>query len=217
MLHSHIVSISFNVGFQSSVGSYWWLNQSVPESFSFAQLDRTYNQDYFDFGGHPDRPEYVQTYVTLVDQLTRLFFRDGRPITSLVEFGNGGGYFAQGFAARPYADFVTVEGSGAGVATTLQRYNIPSDQVVQHDLRLPLYLGRRFDVAVCSEVVEHVEPPFAAQVVLTLVLHSNVIWFSVSGLNCFRASYAVGKTQDLFHKVSLYDALLPVQDGFAQP
>ena len=65
------------------------------------------------------------------------------------------------------------------MATTLHRYHVPSTQIVQHDLCLPLNLGRRFDVAVRSEVVEHVEPPFAAQIILTLVLHADVIWFSV--------------------------------------
>ena len=88
------------------MGSYWWLNQSVPESFAFAQLDPTDTKDYFDFGGLRDQLDHVRVYTTLVDQFCRLFFLDEqhrqqqqqqRNITSLVEFGNGGGYFAKGF------------------------------------------------------------------------------------------------------------------------
>jgi hypothetical protein len=45
-------------------------------------------------------------------------------------------------------------------------------------LRHILHLGRRFGVAVCTEVVEHVEPLIASQIIMTLMLHADIIWFS---------------------------------------
>jgi hypothetical protein len=104
-----------------------------------------------------------------------------QPVGSVVEFGNGGGYFSKVFSdLLPSDSFMTVEGTGAGYAETLAR-KVPAHQVRQHDLRLPLYIGKRFDLAVCTEVVEHVEPPFTSQIIMTLVLHSDVIWFSYKG------------------------------------
>jgi Methyltransferase domain len=121
-------------------------------------------------------------YVQYIMRYTKLFFPNQK-VQSLVEFGNGGGYFSREFAdiLGPH-NFITVEGTGAGIAKTIEHYKLSKDQVVQHDLRLPLFLGRRFDVAVCTEVVEHVEPPFSAQIVLTLIAHADVIWFSFQSL-----------------------------------
>lgn len=169
------------------MGSYWWLNNchddnkkttvSVPEAFGIAALNMTYPKSYFSGRkGHPGGKgptdlaylKYIHRYAGLVR---------GREVTSLVEFGNGGGPFAAHWH-RLYPDqFVTVEGSGAGCALAVER-GVPRERVVQHDLRHPLYLGRQFDVAVCTEVVEHVEPLFAAQIVLNLVVHADVVWFS---------------------------------------
>jgi Methyltransferase domain len=160
-------------------GSYWWLDEKVPESFQMAQLDQTYPEKYFTGDtGHPSGEGPSKMYANYVLRYGKLFMPERRPVSSVVEFGNGGGYFAKVFSDTLASDsFVTVEGTGAGIAETRAR-KLPDHQIVQHDLRHVLYLGRRFDVAVCTEVVEHVEPPFASQIVMTLVLHADVIWFS---------------------------------------
>jgi hypothetical protein len=157
-------------------GSYWWLNNcgqgSVPEAFGIAALDMTYPKDYFYGGGHPNGHGWTDlNYIKYINRYASLFL--GRDVDSLVEFGNGGGVYAETFQKLYSSDkFVTVEGTGAGYEKTLNR-GVPKEQVVQHDLRHPIYLGRRFDVAVCTEVVEHVEPPFSSQIVLSLVLHAG--------------------------------------------
>jgi hypothetical protein len=159
-------------------GSYWWENISVPESFSFAQLDPTYPTKYFKEGAHPSGQEHTASYTKYVLRYGQLFMPHRRAVSSVVEFGNGGGYYSKVFSDQlPLDSFMTVEGTGAGYAETLAR-KVPAHQIRQHDLRLPLYLGKRYDVAVCTEVVEHVEPPFTSQIIMTLILHSDVIWFS---------------------------------------
>jgi len=169
----------YNTMLPEAKGSYWWENNcgqaKVPEAFGVAALNMTYPKDYF-IGGHPSSyGETTENYLKYIHRCAGLVL--GRDVESLVEFGNGGGFFAERFLKIYGRNFMTVEGSGAGVELTLSR-GIPKDQVVQHDLRHPMFLGRRFDVAVCTEVVEHVEPPFSAQIVLSLVLHADVIWFS---------------------------------------
>jgi len=164
---------------EDALGSGWWENETIPQSYSMAQLDTTYPETYFTSGsGHPSGDWSTEMYTKYVLRYTSLFMPGQSNITSLAEFGNGGGYFAKKFVDKLGAsNVVTVEGSGAGVAETLRR-NVPIGSVIQHDLRHTLFLGRRFDVAVCTEVVEHVEPVFSSQIILTLVLHADVIWFS---------------------------------------
>lgn len=161
-------------------GSFWWTNNcgtaNVPEAFGVAALNMTYPKEYFSGPGHPSSAGFAtEMYFKYIHRYGGMVH--GRNITSLVEFGNGGGVYSKGFYDRHGNDFMTVEGSGAGCELTISR-GVPKEQVVQHDLRHTLYLGRRFDVAICTEVVEHVEPPFASQIVLSLVLHADVIWFS---------------------------------------
>jgi hypothetical protein len=156
-------------------GSYWWVDKTVDESFRLAQLDATYDGEYFGPGnGHPMENTAPYIYNTLSYGAAIL---GGREVKGLLEMRNGGGFYAEKFEALLGDGFVTVEGSGHGVQATLKR-SIPAKQVKNWDLRLPLYLGRRFDLVVCTEVAEHVEPVFSSQIVLNLVLHSDVVWFS---------------------------------------
>jgi len=171
----------YNSMLPEAKGSFWWLNNcgqaNVPEAFGIAALNMTYPHEYFFGPGHPGS-ETIETanYHKYINRFASLLMH-GRKVESLVEFGNGGGVFGKKFLELYGKGYITVEGSGAGCKITLQK-GIPRDQVVQHDLRHPIFLGRRFDVAVCTEVVEHVEPPFAAQIVLSLVIHADIIWFS---------------------------------------
>ena len=170
----------YNSMLPEAKGSYWWLNNcgtaSVPEAFGVAALNMTYPKDYFSGGGHPgSNTKETAIYHKYIHRYAGLLL--GREPKSLVEFGNGGGVFGERFMRTYGPNYVSVEGSGEGVEITRQ-LGIPKDQVVQHDLRHPIYLGRRFDVAVCTEVVEHVEPPFAAQIILSLVVHADIVWFS---------------------------------------
>lgn len=50
---------------------------------------------------------------------------------------------------------------------------------MRHDLRVPLDLGgRKFDLVTCTEVAEHIEPPFAGTLVHSLTQAADVVWFS---------------------------------------
>jgi hypothetical protein len=81
-----------------------------------------------------------------------------------------------------------VEGSSAGIQRARAR-NIPAGSLRQHDLRRPLQLDRRFDVAICTEVAEHIECPFSSQLVQNLVTHSDVVWFSFEAPDTNEAHY----------------------------
>lgn len=57
---------------------------------------------------------------------------------------------------------------------------IPSNLLLRRDLTAPLSLGRRFDLAICLEVAEHLPPACADMLVESLVAHSDVILFSAA-------------------------------------
>ncbi|MBV9653786.1 MAG: class I SAM-dependent methyltransferase [Acetobacteraceae bacterium] len=54
---------------------------------------------------------------------------------------------------------------------------VPEENFRQHDLQQPFDLGRRFDLIVCVEVPEHIEPESADQLVASICKHGDtVLW-----------------------------------------
>ena len=57
---------------------------------------------------------------------------------------------------------------------------VPKEHVRQADLSRPLNLARRFDLVLCLEVAEHLEPASAATIIDTLTAHGDRILFSAA-------------------------------------
>ena len=57
---------------------------------------------------------------------------------------------------------------------------IPASRFVAHDLRLPLWLDRRFDLALCLEVAEHLPESAAGTLVGSLVKLADAVLFSAA-------------------------------------
>lgn len=150
----------------------WWFDPSFPHSFELFDLDSFYEERYYE-ADHVNA-DIVRAYVDAV-----LHYGErlrGAPVRSVLECGCAGGWFTEEFLARGI-DVFAVEGSSAGVKRALAR-GVPAKNLQQHDLRRPLDLKRRFDIAVCTEVAEHIECPFSSQLIQNLVSHSDVVWFS---------------------------------------
>lgn len=150
----------------------WWFDPEFPHSFELFDLDSFYEDQYFreDHVG----PQVVERYVSAVMDYGKRLTR--APVTSVLEVGCGGGWFTKRFLDLG-VDLLAIEGTAAGLKKAIDR-GVPKERLLRHDLRRPLQLGRRFQVAVCTEVAEHLECPFAGVLVQTLVDHADVIWFS---------------------------------------
>jgi hypothetical protein len=161
----------------------WWFDPNFPHAFELFDLDAFYEAPYYE-ADHVGE-DTVLAYVDAILQYGQRL--NGRPVRSVLECGCAGGWFTEEFLKRGI-DVIALEGSSAGIKRALSR-GVPAERLKQHDLRRPIQLGRRFDVAICTEVAEHIECPFSSQLIQTLVTHSDVVWFSFEPPDTNEAHY----------------------------
>ena len=160
-----------DIGALGMVNPLWWFDPKVDGSFSMFDLDSFYTADYF-IGDHispVDSAKYVKAVLAVGEVLLK------RSVQSVLELGSGGGWFTKAFLDAG-VDILGVEGSKVGYEKCLL-HGIPPRNLIRRDLRRP-FVSHASDIAVCSEVAEHIEPPFASQLVQNLANHSNLVWFS---------------------------------------
>jgi SAM-dependent methyltransferase len=96
--------------------------------------------------------------------------------TSVVDVGCGRGTWLHVFAGAGVADTFGVDGPHIAAADL----EIPADRFSPHQLDEPLDLGRRFDLATCLEVGEHLDEGAAPTLVASLVAHAPAVLFSAA-------------------------------------
>jgi hypothetical protein len=154
-------------------GTNWWTNPACPFAFQYLSLDDAYPAPYFEPNrGHPSDASadallaYMQASYTNVQ---------GKPFASVLELGTGAGEIAGAFQ-RAGLSQLAIEGTSAGFAR-LREKQIPC---VKADLRTWEGVPNRFDLVMCTEVAEHLEPWFAAALVKLCVRHADAVWFSAA-------------------------------------
>ena len=95
---------------------------------------------------------------------------------SVVDVGCGTGVYLEQLQ-RLGVEVFGVENAAAAA----QRARIPRDRIGVHDLRRPLSLDRRFNLAISFEVAEHLDPNCAEQFVKSLCALSDTVLFSAAG------------------------------------
>ncbi len=95
---------------------------------------------------------------------------------SVIDFGCGSGGWLATAAALGVAEIQGVDGPWVEPSTL----EIPPEHFLIADLAAPLDLGRRFDLALCLEVAEHLPPENAATLIETLTAHAPVVLFSAA-------------------------------------
>jgi len=152
---------------------YWWFDLNNPDSFEYFDLDSLYDVEYFK---HDHLGEsVVNNIATLMDSYYSTIVGSEKKLETVVEFGSAAGWCTEIFLKKGYA-VQGIEGSLAGYNKCVEKGL--KDFVIRHDLRIPLDLGKRYDMAICTEVAEHIEVSFSSVLVSSLVRHSDVVWFS---------------------------------------
>ncbi|HEY7158746.1 MAG TPA: methyltransferase domain-containing protein [Gemmataceae bacterium] len=95
---------------------------------------------------------------------------------SALDVGCGMGIWLQAAQALGVADIQGIEGDW--LDKNLLR--IPQQHVATLDLEQVFDLGRRFDLVICLEVAEHLQPAAAGPLVESLVRHADVVLFSAA-------------------------------------
>jgi SAM-dependent methyltransferase len=95
---------------------------------------------------------------------------------NVVDVGCGIGNWLSVFVEKGISDVVGVDGS----YVDRQMLQIERERFVEHDLTLPLHLERRFELAMCMEVAEHLPEASADTLVESLVGLSDQILFSAA-------------------------------------
>lgn len=105
-----------------------------------------------------------------------LMKRDLLKPASMVDIGCGAGHWLAVAAELGVKDILGIDGEWALRA----QLAIPRDKFIEHDLRSPLKLGRRFDVALSLEVAEHLPESQARAFVETLCEAADRVVFSAA-------------------------------------
>ncbi len=95
---------------------------------------------------------------------------------SVLDVGCGDGQWLRAYGAAGAARLQGIDGPW----TDLERLLIPAGQVKIHDLSNPFDLGERFDLAMSSEVAEHVAGRHAETFVKNLTRHADVVLFGAA-------------------------------------
>lgn len=159
-----------------SYGRMWWTNPDCPYAYKYLSLDSLYPSEYFGENiGHPDEQassllyEYMQaTYYAIFEN----------SFNSILELGTGGGEITTQFH-KHQLDYIAVEGTTAGI-DKLHKIGIDPNKIIKANLKFFNGVDRKFDLVMCTEVVEHLEPWFASKIVDNCVKHADIVWFSAA-------------------------------------
>ena len=100
----------------------------------------------------------------------------GARLGSVFDLGCGCGTWLKAFLEMGATDILGVD----GVPMEEKELLFSKKNFRLHDLREPLLLGRRFDMALCLEVAEHLDLEHAPVIVKSLTVHSDRILFSAA-------------------------------------
>lgn len=162
-----------------SYGNSWWMNEECPYSYKYLSLDSLYPATYYDAEKedhcHPNNSIGLAIYNYMQEMYQKVV---GRKFQSILELGTGAGELTRIFQDNNLS-FIAVEGSTEGIKRLLGR-SIDYERILKYNLKFLPDLNRNFDLVMCTEVAEHVEPFFASKIVENCVRHSNHVWFSAA-------------------------------------
>ena len=96
--------------------------------------------------------------------------------SSVIDFGCGSGAFVKQFLLSKVHEVIGVEGEWISEVSHLSQ----EKWLKIHDLKTPIHFGRKFDLAVCLEVAEHLPAANSRTLIETLINASDRVVFSAA-------------------------------------
>ena len=157
-------------------GTSWWTNLECPYAYKYLNIDSLYPPNYFGNNmGHPTQQQSAALY-NYMQQIYLLLFN--KEFHSVLEIGTGGGEITTQFHQNSL-DYIAIEGTLAGVEK-LKSVGIDPNNIIKANIKFFNGVDRKFDITMCTEVAEHIEPWFASKVVENCVRSTDVVWFSAA-------------------------------------
>lgn len=95
---------------------------------------------------------------------------------SILELGCGVATWSSAFEKNGVSDITAIDGPWVDTASL----KISADKFMPHDLRQPLAIERKFDLAICMEVAEHLPEDMAQIIVDLLTENADTILFAAA-------------------------------------
>lgn len=127
-----------------------------------------YNDKFFEF--------IEQTSDESAKRVVPLVLESIKHPESMLDIGGGVGSWSAQFARSGIEDFLCIDGSYVNPG----KLKISSDRFLAADLTVPFNLRRKFQIAVCLEVAEHLPENSADMFVDTIVKHAPLVLFSAA-------------------------------------
>lgn len=164
-----------------SYSNTWWSNLNCPYCYQYFDIDSMYENSYYKSDGAVGHPstKIAEDIYTYMQNIYKMLF--GKKFKNILELGTGGGEITYQFF-RDGLDLTAVEGTCEGVKR-LESIGIPKDNIIHTDIKLLKPINKKFDLVMCTEVAEHIEPWFASKVVENCIIHSDIVWFSAADAN----------------------------------
>lgn len=151
----------------------YWFDPNHEHGFEIQDLDALYPDKYFE-ADHV-KPETIENYCRLIPEYYAKI--TGQKLSTLTEVGSAGGWFLKRFKYLGY-EITGLEGTDAGIKSCESKGLVNRVDVFKQDFRRLKMASHVVDMVLCTEVAEHIEPPFSAGFVQMLTKSSDLIWFS---------------------------------------
>jgi hypothetical protein len=116
------------------------------------------------------------SYVSATHMLGYIFHSIGFIPRSIIDIGGGAGAFAAPFYEAGIKDITILDGEWVKDAVQF----LPPNCFIYHDLTKPYFPTRKYDMAICCEVIEHIDDQHSDTVLDTITRCSDVCLWSAA-------------------------------------
>jgi len=129
-------------------------------------LDEVYDEAFY--------KQCIQMHKKSISELARSIYERYAP-ESVIDFGCGAGMWLKEFVALGVKEAVGIDGSSSAIN---ESGNLENVSIIRHDLRQRWKAPHKYDLCLCLDVIEHLEPVYDENLIWSCVNASDTIVFS---------------------------------------